>query len=149
MAAPTVSPSLAGLAISAPTLTILGTGFDAATASANTVVLSNGAVGTVTAATATSLTVTLSAPPTSAGNLTAVVTSFGGSSGAAVVVATVVAAPVPVASVAYIPNPYINTVTQCAIAANGTITSCAVPPTPTGGWQLALPQAIAIANNIA
>ena len=113
----------------------------------NTVVLSNGAAGEVTAATATTLTVTLSTQPTSTGNLTAVVTSFGLSSGAPVVVAAVVAA--PAASVAYIPNVLGNTVTECAIAADGSITSCVVPPTPSGGWNLALPVAIAVANNIA
>src|SRR5439155_256668 len=59
----------------------------------NTVVFNDSAVGTVTAATATSLTVTFSAQPAATGSLTAVVTSNGGSSGAAVQVATVTATP--------------------------------------------------------
>ena len=98
--APTVTFSSANLAQNAATLTIAGTGFDASTPSANTVVLSSG-IGTVTAATPTSLTVTFSSSP-SVGALTAVVTSFGGSSGAAVQVATVVAAPtVPTVTQSY------------------------------------------------
>ena len=92
VAAPTVTQSLANLARNAPTLTIAGSGFDAMTPSANTVVLSLDAVGAVTSATATSSTVPVSTQPTSLGSLTAVVTSSGGSSGTAVQVATVVAA---------------------------------------------------------
>src|SRR5205823_3955749 len=68
--------------------TINGFGFDT-TASHNTVIFNDGAVGAVTAATATSLTVTFSTDPTSAGNLTAVVTTNGVTSGTAVQVAAV------------------------------------------------------------
>jgi sugar lactone lactonase YvrE len=88
-ALPTVDLSTANLSITGATLTIAGTGFNPTDAS-NTVAFNLGAVGTVTAATATQLTVTLTTAPTSAGSLTAVVTSYGGSSGSAVQVATVV-----------------------------------------------------------
>ena len=85
---PVVTANIANVAANFTTLTISGFGFDA-TAAHNTVALNNGAAGTVTAATATSLTVTLSSPPTSLGNLTAVVTTDSVSSGTAVQVATV------------------------------------------------------------
>jgi len=67
---------------------ISGLAFDPIAAN-NSVVLNNGAVGTVTAASATSLTVTLSAKPT-ASDLTAIVTTNGVASGAAVRVAKVI-----------------------------------------------------------
>ncbi len=85
--APAVTFSTANLATTANTIAIAGTGFDT-TASLNTVVFNNGAVGTVTSATATSLSVTLSTRPT-AGNLTAVVTTNGVNSGSAIQVAAV------------------------------------------------------------
>jgi uncharacterized delta-60 repeat protein len=85
---PTVTSSTASLASNATTLIITGTGFDT-TPGNNTVVFNNGAVGTVTAASATELTVTFSTQPTSFGSLTAVVTNGNGSSGAPVQVATV------------------------------------------------------------
>ena len=87
-ALPTVTSATANLSMTASTVTIAGTGFNT-TAAGNTVAFNLGAVGTVTAATASQLTVTLTTAPTSAGSLTAVVTSYGGSSGAAVQVATV------------------------------------------------------------
>jgi hypothetical protein len=90
--APTVSAHSAQMARTAPSLAVTGSGFDP-TAAGNRVDFNLGAVGTVTAATATQLTVTLSAQPNATGPLTAVVNSFGGSSGAAVQVATVVDAP--------------------------------------------------------
>ncbi len=86
---PVITTSAADLAADASTITINGFGFDL-TAANNTVVFNNGAVGTVTAATATSLTVTFSTKPTSAGSLTAVVTSNSISSGPAIEVATVI-----------------------------------------------------------
>ena len=92
--APTVTLNTANLAINATSVTITGTNFDA-TAGNNTVVFNNGAVGTVSAATSTQLTVTLSTRPTSTGSLTAVVTTNGQSSGSAVQVATVVPIPAP------------------------------------------------------
>jgi|GEM_PF-641641 len=92
VAAPTVTLSTVSRAINAPTLTITGTNFSP-TAAGNTVVFNDGAVGTVTAATATSLTVSFNIQPSALGKLTAVVTSYGGSSGTAVQVAAVVAAP--------------------------------------------------------
>lgn len=87
--APTVTSSTANLAANAATITINGTGFSA-TAANNTVSFNNGAVGTVTAATTTSLIVTFSTRPISAGSLTAIVTSGGVISGSAVQVATVI-----------------------------------------------------------
>ena len=87
---PTVMPSRADRAINAPfPLVITGTNFDP-TASGNLVVLNFGAAGTVTSATATQVTVTLTAAPTSIGVLTAVVNTTGGTSGNPVQVATVV-----------------------------------------------------------
>ncbi|HXT59330.1 MAG TPA: IPT/TIG domain-containing protein, partial [Pirellulales bacterium] len=87
--APIVTSNTASQSIAATTVTISGVGFDAI-AGHNTVVFSNGAVGTVTAATATSLTVTFSTKPKTTGNLTAVVTTNSVSSGVAVQVATVI-----------------------------------------------------------
>ena len=72
----------------ANTVTISGFGFDPV-AGHNTIVFNDGAIGTVTAATATSLTVTFSHKPTSAIGLTAVITVNGVSSGGAVQVALV------------------------------------------------------------
>ena len=92
VAAPTVTANSGSRAQNAPTMTIAGTNCSTTPAN-NTVAFSLGAIGNVTAATATQLTVTFSTQPTSTGNLMAVVTSNGGSSGAAVQVATVVAAP--------------------------------------------------------
>lgn len=59
--------------VSTNTLTIDGTGFDT-TAANNTVTFNLNAVGTVTSATTTQLTITFSTFPTSYGNLNAVVT---------------------------------------------------------------------------
>ncbi len=80
VAAPTVTTNTAKLAITAPTITIAGTHFDPSVPGSNTVLFNNGAAGNVTAASATSLTVTFTTPPTVGGSLYAVVTSFGGSS---------------------------------------------------------------------
>ena len=85
---PVVTSSTANLAANAATVTIDGFGFDP-TAGNNTVVFSSGAAGTVTEATATSLTVTFDTAPTAVGNLTAVVTTNTLASGTAVQVATV------------------------------------------------------------
>ena len=92
MAAPTLTSNPANRAQNAPTVTLSGTGFSATPAN-NSVVFNLGAVGVVTAATATQLTVTFTTSPTFTGSLTANVTVFGGSSGATQV-ATVVAATV-------------------------------------------------------
>ena len=86
--APVVLSGNAFQSAAAPTITISGSGFDAMPAN-NTVILSNGAVGSVTAVSATSLTVTFSTKPTSAGSMTAIVTSDKVSSGVAVPIATV------------------------------------------------------------
>lgn len=87
---PTVSASTNNLAINAPSLIITGTAFD--TNPANDIVALNSGTGTVTAATATQLTVTFATQP-SLGNLTAVVTTTVGNSGTPVQVATVVPPP--------------------------------------------------------
>ena len=71
---PTVTSSTANLGINADTLIINGFGFST-TPGNNTVVLNNGADGTVTGATATQLIVTFGTKPTSLGNLTATVTT--------------------------------------------------------------------------
>ncbi len=88
-ATPIVTSSASDLAANAATLTISGSGFDP-TPGDNTVSFNDGATGTVTAATPTSLTVTLGQAPSAAGNLTAVVTTDGESSGSALQVATVI-----------------------------------------------------------
>ena len=85
----TKGPTPPALAANATSVVIMGFGFDPVMAH-NTVVFNDGAVGTVSAATATSLTVTLSTKPTAVGNLTAVVTTNGVSSGAPVLIASVV-----------------------------------------------------------
>src|SRR5207244_3521612 len=86
---PVVTSDTSNLAADATTLIINGFGFDT-TAGNNTVVLDSGMAGTVNTATDTTLTVTITTPATSAGNVTAVVTTNSGSSGAAVQVATVI-----------------------------------------------------------
>jgi hypothetical protein len=86
-----VSVTLAttSLSASATEVVINGSGFDPIVSN-NSVTFNKSAVGIVTAATATSLTVTFTTEPSSAGNLTAIVTSNSVSSGSAVQVATVV-----------------------------------------------------------
>ncbi len=88
-AAPMVTSNSTNLAANAPSITITGFGFDP-TAANNTVVFNDGAVGSVTTASSTSLFITFSAEPASVGSLTAVVTTDGVSSGAATQVATLV-----------------------------------------------------------
>ena len=85
-----VTPNSDYLAINAPTLVIAGSGFSA-TANQNTVTFNLGAVGTVTSATTTELTITFSTQPTSTGSLTAVVavSTSNGDSGSPVQVAEV------------------------------------------------------------
>ena len=90
---PTVTASTANLASNAPALTINGAGFST-TPGNNTVAFTPAGTGTVTAATATSLTVTNLSGLTT-GALSAVVTTNGQSSGTAVQVATVVIASAP------------------------------------------------------
>lgn len=85
---PVVTANTANLSATAASIVITGGNFDP-TAANDTVVFNDGAVGAVTTASATSLTVTFSIKPTSAGNLTAIVTTNGISSGAAVQVANV------------------------------------------------------------
>jgi hypothetical protein len=83
---PMVTASTTNLARTAATIVINGFGFST-TLSSNTIVFNNGAIGTVTAATGTRLTVTFSTKTTITGSLTAVITSNGVSSGTAVQVA--------------------------------------------------------------
>ena len=85
---PAVIANTANLAVNAPSVVITGSSFDPVAAN-NTVTFNDGAVGAVTTASTTSLTVTFSTQPTSAGSLTAVVITNGNSSGAPVQVATV------------------------------------------------------------
>jgi len=91
-AALTVTANTGNLAVGATTVTINGTGFDPISPAANRILFNQGAIGTVTDSTDTSLTVAFSAPPTSTGNLTAVVTSGAVTSGAPVQIATVTSA---------------------------------------------------------
>ena len=96
---PTVVMSAADLASNATTLTITGENFDAMTPGNNTVVFTPSGAGMVTAATATSLTVT-GVSGLTLGSLSAVVTTNGQDSGAAVQVGTVVGPPTVVMSAA-------------------------------------------------
>jgi hypothetical protein len=96
---PVVTQNTAVLA-TAGFVVINGLHFDP-TIAQNKVVFSNGAVGTVTASTTTSLTVTFKVKPTGTGALTAVVTVDGVSSGTAVQVASL--APVVTMSTAKLP----------------------------------------------
>ncbi len=95
-----VTPNSSNLAFNATGITINGIGFDPNKAY-DTVTFNDGAVGTITAATTTSLTVSFTTPPSAVGSLTAVVTADGFSSGAAVQVASVV--PVVTLSAANLP----------------------------------------------
>jgi hypothetical protein len=90
VAAPTVTASRTVLAQNLDTCTIKGTGFLAGKPSLHQVTFNNDAVGTVTAATATTLTIKFTKQATSTGPLTAIVTSVGGTSGVAKQVATIV-----------------------------------------------------------
>ena len=85
VAAPTVSLNAAYFPIDDSELIISGTGFDAGTPANNLVTFNHGAVGTVTAATSTQLTVSMDTQPNQTGNFTAFVNSFGGDSNTDVV----------------------------------------------------------------
>jgi len=85
VAAPTVSLNAAYFPIDNSELLIFGTGFDAGTPANNLVTFNHGAVGTVTAATTTQLTVSMDTQPNQTGNFTASVNSFGGDSNTDVV----------------------------------------------------------------
>jgi uncharacterized delta-60 repeat protein len=90
--APVVTLNAANLLTNATTLTITGTNFDTFTPGNNTVTFTPAGTGSVTASTATSLTVTGLSGLTP-GALHAVVTTNGQNSGAAVQVATVFVTP--------------------------------------------------------
>ena len=92
-----VTPNTANLPINAISVTIGGAGFDP-NKSNDAVIFNDGAFGAVTAATATSLTVTFSTMPASVGSLTAEAIVDGATNGDAVQVATV--APVVTANAA-------------------------------------------------
>ncbi len=113
---PVVTPDTANLAANATSITISGFGFDPNMAN-DSVVFNDVAVGSVTSASATSLTVTFSTTPVTAGNLTAIVTTDSASSGT----------PVQVASVAPVVTP--NTVNLVANAASITINGFGFDPT--------------------
>jgi hypothetical protein len=115
LVAPVVTATTTNLPIDATSVTITGLGFDSVAAN-NTVVFNDGAVGTVTTATATSLTVTFSTQPTAAGSLTAIVTTNGQSSGAAVQVATVTVPPI-------ITSPTVANVGITTVTLGGNVTS--------------------------
>jgi hypothetical protein len=119
--APVVTSSTARLAATATTLILQGFGFST-TAAYNTIALSGGAVGWVTAATPTQLTVNVTSLV--AGPLTASVTSNSVSSGSAVQVATV--APVVTASTTKVSASTTYLIIQgfgfSSIAANDTVT---------------------------
>ena len=85
---PVITASTSFLPGTATSITISGSGFDS-TVGNNSVVFNDGVLGTVTAATPTQLTVSLSHDPTGLGNLTAVVTTDGKNSGTPTQVATV------------------------------------------------------------
>ena len=86
-------PSTLAIAANASTLTIGGAGFDGVTPANNTVTLDDGATGTVTAATATSLTVSFGTKPVAAGPLSAVVVNGGIEIGQVIFAAGVFALP--------------------------------------------------------
>ena len=111
---PTVTLNTANLAQNAPTITIAGTNFSTTPAN-NSVAFNLGAIGTVTAATTTQLTVTFSTLPTATGSLTANVTVFGGSSGATQV-ATIVSAPA-------VTTPTSASITASSATLGGNVTS--------------------------
>ena len=89
VAAPTVSLNAAYFPIDDSELIISGTGFDAVTPANNLVTFNHGAVGTVTAATTTQLTVSMDTQPNQTGNFTAFVNSFGGDSNTEIVGAAI------------------------------------------------------------
>lgn len=92
---PVVNMKTTTLANNASTVVIAGIGFST-TKAADSVAFSDGAVGTVTAASASSLTVTFTTKPLNVGTLTAVATVNGVSSGSPVQVATVPTPPLAV-----------------------------------------------------
>ena len=79
----------------APTFTINGYGFDATSPSNNSVSFSDGAIGTVTTATPTTLTVTFTSGPINIGVLNAVVTTDWVNVSASAQVATVIPVVLP------------------------------------------------------
>jgi hypothetical protein len=94
---PVITSSATTLAANAATVTIAGFGFDSTNGN-NVVTFNDGAVGSVSSASGTSLTVTFSTEPTTAGSLTAVVTTDSSGNGLPVQVGTVT--PVVTSSIA-------------------------------------------------
>jgi hypothetical protein len=120
---PVVTSSTTSLAINATTVTISGSGFDPVAAN-NTVVMNNGAIGTVTSATVSLLTVTFSTKPIALGTLTAIVTTNSQTSGTATQIATVAPA-VTVATTSITAVDSTITITGAGfstVAANNTVT---------------------------
>jgi len=113
----TITSSTANLVQSSTTLTIAGTGFST-TLGSNTVTFNNGAVGHVTGATTTSLTVTFDTKATSLGALNATVSVTGVGSTGPTQVATVVAG--AAAKLAVITQPS-NTASGTAISPSVTV----------------------------
>ncbi len=83
----TVTSSTANIPDDSPTITINGTGFSTTPAD-NTITFNDGVVGTVVTASSTQLVVNVNTPPTSLGNLTALVHSGSDDSGLPVQVGT-------------------------------------------------------------
>jgi hypothetical protein len=120
---PVVTSSTTSLAVNATTVTISGSGFDPVAAN-NTVVMNNGAIGTVTSATVSLLTVTFSTKPIALGTLTAIVTTNSQTSGTATQIATVAPA-VTVATTSITAVDSTITITGAGfstVAANNTVT---------------------------
>ena len=129
--APTITSSTAQLPQSATTIIITGGNFSPV-ATDNVVTFNLGAIGTVTAATATQLTVTFTTQPSALGALTAVISLFGGGSGAPVQVATVVTVPAVTVSPA-------SSVTATTATLGGNVTSDGgAPPVTARGVVYAL-----------
>src|SRR5581483_2748498 len=87
---PVITSTIANLAANATTIIINGYGFDSGTPGNNVVTFNDGAVGTVTAASATQMTVTFGTKPSLPGSLTATVTTDTVDDAGPVQVATVI-----------------------------------------------------------
>ena len=130
---PSVSQSSASQAATVTTLTITGSNFDT-TAANNTVTFDNGAVGTVTSATSTSLSISFTTLPATSGSLTAVVTTDSQSSGDPVQVAIITpvvtpsTASIPINSTGLVINGFgLAYLSSTAIVANDGIAGSASP----------------------
>jgi hypothetical protein len=132
VASPTITPNTTSIPANASSLVISGSNFDT-TAANNTVTFNDGAVGTVTAATTTSLSVSFTTDPTTSGSLTAVVTTDSLSSGTPVQVATVTpvvtpnTASIPANATGIVINGFGFEASEPEDVAPGTVTPATVP----------------------